>query len=621
MRRALGVFVGALAVLLVGLSQPAAAAPGDWVKRLAIDYTVTADGVLQVKETIDYHFGDDDRHGIYRDLIVREPYVDDREFDQQYDVSNITVSSTAPSAFTTSTTKSRNGRERVLRIKIGSSDETVSGRDATYVITYDVRGALRHFDDRSELYWDATGGDWDASLQQVDVGVTVPGGVQRVRCLTGPRGSTQVCATAQVVGGRGVFAESGVGRGEQMTVVAAIPAGAVSNDRPILVDPPGFLARNGLNLPGVLVAGLITALAIVARKLYQRFGGRDLRFAGPPGTMPPEGAAVAKDTLTAEQLPVAFAPPRIPVAEGGLLIDSRADATEIAATLIDLAVRGVLRIDNTGKYRKAVLVDPDLATTAHERRLLKGLFPSLKVGKEAKLERRAPGDNSLSTAASGTLDALRKQVEERGWYTRMPAPASSGDGALVFWLFAGFFGLIGAIILIVVAIKSGLPAWVGTALAVAVPTIAVVTLFSTWIGTHRRGQRSAAGRAVTDQLVGFRTYLTTAEADQLKFEDGEDIFSKYLPWAIVFGIADRWQQLCKQLVAAGRLTPEPAWYVGPAYYDSGFTASQLASNVTSTFSEPPSPSTSGGDGGGSSSGFSSSSSSGGGGGGGGGGSW
>jgi uncharacterized membrane protein len=126
---------------------------------------------------------------------------------------------------------------------------------------------------------------------------------------------------------------------------------------------------------------------------------------------------------------------------------------------------------------------------------------------------------------------------------------------------------------------------------------------------------------VTDQVLGFRKYLTTAEADQLRFEEGEDIFSKYLPWAIIFGIADRWQQLCKQLVDDGRLTPDPGWYVGPSYYDSGWSANLVTNTVTSTFSEPATPSTSSGDGGGSSSGFSSSSSSGGGGGGGGGGSW
>jgi uncharacterized membrane protein len=123
---------------------------------------------------------------------------------------------------------------------------------------------------------------------------------------------------------------------------------------------------------------------------------------------------------------------------------------------------------------------------------------------------------------------------------------------------------------------------------------------------------------VADQVIGFRTYLATAEAEQLRFEEGEDIFSKYLPWAIVFGLADRWQQVCAQLVAAGRINPDPYWYSGPSYYSSGWTAGALSSTVASTFDPPPTPSSSSG--GGSSSGFSGGSS-GGGGGGGGGGSW
>jgi len=64
-----------------------------------------------------------------------------------------------------------------------------------------------------------------------------------------------------------------------------------------------------------------------------------------------------------------------------------------------------------------------------------------------------------------------------------------------------------------------------------------------------------------------------AEADQLRFEEGEDIFSKYLPWAIAFRLATRWQRVCGELVEAGRLTPDPTWYVGPSYYHSNWSAS------------------------------------------------
>ncbi len=78
----------------------------------------------------------------------------------------------------------------------------------------------------------------------------------------------------------------------------------------------------------------------------------------------------------------------------------------------------------------------------------------------------------------------------------------------------------------------------------------------TWTVVRRklsRGQRTAYGRALTDQVEGFRTYLATAEAEQLQFEEGEDIFSRYLPWAIMFDLTERWTQVCQRLVELGRL--------------------------------------------------------------------
>ncbi len=74
--------------------------------------------------------------------------------------------------------------------------------------------------------------------------------------------------------------------------------------------------------------------------------------------------------------------------------------------------------------------------------------------------------------------------------------------------------------------------------------------------------RSATGRAVLDQIDGFETYLRTAEADHLQFEEGQDIFSRYLPWAMIFGVVERWTRVCAELSAAGRIPEQPGWYSG-----------------------------------------------------------
>ncbi len=615
---AITLLVSALA--LAGFATPASAAPGDEVKRFQIEYTVTPDGVLQVKETIAYNFGSSGRHGIYRDLVIREPWTDDDSKDQEYQVSNIAVDSPTGAAdeFTTETTKSNHDRYQTLRIKIGSANETIPGYNATYVITYDVRGALRHFDDHSELYWDATGISWEAVLNQVNVNVTVPEGVTQVECFTGSAGSTRDCPQQTVSGGQGVFGASDLPRGEQMTIVAGIKPGVVSNDTPIVVDAPSWMEREGVTWPSLITSLAATVIAIVSAVLYWQKGSRDQRFAGlPPGTFPPAGmvAPPVKDDLAEDQIPVAFSPPRIPVAEGGLLIDAKASTTETAATLIDLAVRGGVRIENTGDSQSAVLVDPAAATAPHEQMLVSGLFPSLQPGESVVLRRGAVGDHTMRRAHDGMIKALRDQVRQRQWYLRMPRQfgVTANGCACLSMVALGAVG-IGLMGTIAAAATGGL----GRAVVVAVPVIALIVALGIWIAKRGQGQRNPAGRAVADQLIGFRKYLATAEAEQLRFEEGEDIFSKYLPWAIAFGLADRWQQICAQLVAAGRITPDPYWYSGPSYYTSGWTAGAVASTVASTFDPPPTPSSSSG--GGSSSGFSGGSS-GGGGGGGGGGSW
>ena len=130
--------------------------------------------------------------------------------------------------------------------------------------------------------------------------------------------------------------------------------------------------------------------------------------------------------------------------------------------------------------------------------------------------------------------------------------------------------------------------------------------------------RTPEGSAVLDQLLGFRRFIETAEANQLRWEEGEDVFSRYLPFAVVFGETERWEKIFAELAAQGRLAGDPSWYsattsvaatTGLVSALSGFTAAATSSVISSTTGS------SGG------SGFSGGGSAGGGGGGGGGGGW
>ena len=114
----------------------------------------------------------------------------------------------------------------------------------------------------------------------------------------------------------------------------------------------------------------------------------------------------------------------------------------------------------------------------------------------------------------------------------------------------------------------------------------VITGVGVLIANNRFGARTAEGSAVLAQTKGFELYLSTAEAEQIKFEEGIDVFSRYLPYAIIFGVAERWTKVFQQLEAEGRYTPTTGWYVGYGYgsLSSGFVSSmdQLASQMSSS---------------------------------------
>lgn len=584
-------------------------AADDQIDSFAINYDMQASGVLKVKETIVWRFGSNSgRHGIQRDLVIREP---DPNSDQDfvYGISNIKVTSPddyVATQFSSKTTESQGGREAELNIRIGDPNQTISAPTATYVISYDVTGAMRSFSGYDEFFWDGPGFG-NPLIKDLKITTTVPGGVQDAACYYGPPRSTTPCETQDFTkGGKATFGQTNVAPGSSVSVGVKITPGLVADNKPHM-EPNGAKLSPAERVGAFALAGVSLLSAILSPiigVLWWRKNGRDQRYAGlPPGTVPLAGqdAEVVPNDPDIP-IPVAFYPPRIPVAEAGLLIDGQVDARETAATIIDLAVRGALTVQSYGKDDfQVTLVDPNKATAPHEMVLLTSLFDGQPPGTVKDLS--VPG--SMAEAHESMRDSVRNQVTSRGWFRKVPSAAATssfGFGLIVIAIFASF----------------AVGFWL---LLVCIPLLPILITFAVIRTKLKRGQRTAEGRAVCDQVEGFRTYLATAEADQLKFEEGEDIFSKYLPWAIIFELADRWAKICGDLVAMGRLPNQtPYWYVGN-YQMAAFNTSFLTSSLTSAATPVASSSGAGGTGFGGGSAFGGGGFSGGGGGGGGSGSW
>ena len=125
-------------------------------------------------------------------------------------------------------------------------------------------------------------------------------------------------------------------------------------------------------------------------------------------------------------------------------------------------------------------------------------------------------------------------------------------------------------------------------------------------------KRSKKGAEAYWQILGFKEYINKAEKYRLQFAEKENLFEKYLPYAIVFGSVNKWAAAFE-----GIYKNPPSWYEGryPGSFSTLVFASSFnhaVSSMNQVFS---------GRGGGRSSGFGGGGFSGGGGGGGGGGSW
>ena len=126
-------------------------------------------------------------------------------------------------------------------------------------------------------------------------------------------------------------------------------------------------------------------------------------------------------------------------------------------------------------------------------------------------------------------------------------------------------------------------------------------------------QRTAVGRDLLQHTLGFRLYMDTAEKYRQQFAEKAEIFTQLLPYAIVFGVVNRWAKAYEGIDTSA----SNGWYVGNAPFQAALLSSSLQSmndSISSAISSAPPSSGSG-------SGFGGGGSSGGGGGGGGGGSW
>jgi uncharacterized membrane protein len=567
-----------------------------------VDIRIEPNGDLTITEQIEYDFGSEERHGIFRDIPTTLRY--DDEHDRRYPLEVLSVATSEGTPDDYEVEGVEGGR---TRIRIGDEDRTISGRH-TYRIVYRVEGALNGFPTHDELYWNAIGTDWDTTIFNPSVTVRLPSPQDpesvEVICFAGPEGSQLPCDGASTDGQQAAFTNGWLGSFEGLTVVVGFPKGVVPEPAPMLetrwtwqraftVDP--LRVGLALGLLAVVLAALARLIWSIGRDRRWRGSPAEVVFGGRNGQQPVplfEGGAYA----------IEFTPPDgLRPGQIGTLLDEVAHPLDVSATIVDLATRGYLRIDEVEKrwfFGKSdwKLVKLPTPTTdkagllRYEELLLNALFDD---GDEVQL---SDLKQKFHTQLGRVQGALYSDAVKRGWFRRSPASTRSRWAAIA----AG--AIVLSVLLVVAAAK-----WTTFGI-VPIPLVVGALLL---LALHNRmPRRTAKGTAALRRALGFRQYIETAETRRAEFAEKANLFYEYLPFAVVFGCTEKWAEAFEDLA----LEP-PTWYSSRV---GTFNAAMLASSMDG-FSNTTSgtlASTPGGSGGTGSGG-----SSGGGGGGGGGGSW
>ncbi len=589
----------ALATVLLLAAPAGAQGQGERITAYDVDIRVEPSGSLLITEVIDYDFAANSRHGILREIPVRLDY--DSRYERTYplDVVSVEGSPGTPDQY------ERETAGNYARLRIGDPDKTITGAHR-YTITYRIEGALNGFETHDELYWNAVGTEWPVPIDQATVRVTTPADITEVACFGGEGGSRLACAQAEQAGRTASFSDRRLQPGDGVTVVVGFAKGAVPPPAPIL-DERWSITRAFSATPATLGASVLLLVAGVFG--VSRLGwrtGRDRAYAGSPVDVAyatsgqEEPVRPSFGPFGGVETPVEFVPPDgLRPGQVGTLVDEAANTLDVTATIVDLAVRGYLRIDEIPK--KGWLGKPDWTLTKlkdgegllrYERLLLDGLFED---GAEVKL-------SSLRTKFASRLervqDALYDEVVAAGWFAARP------DKVRIKWYVIGAIATVLAVAVLVVLMALTHAALVGIPLVIG----AVLLLAS----AKRMPRRTAKGTGVLRRVQGFRRFIDESEKERARFAEQQHLFSEYLPYAIVFGATEKW---ARTFAGLDDELAQPDWYGGSSTFTpTGFAHSIDGFSVTTAGTIASTPAGSG------SSGFSGGSS-GGGGGGGGGGSW
>jgi uncharacterized membrane protein len=520
------------------------------IARFDVRATVAEDGSALIDEEIHPAF-EGTYNGIDRYIPVEYPGPDGTVYKLFVRVESVTDENGDKIKFQQSTRTERlmgggSSQFLTLRIYAGGTDT-----ERTIHISYRVPNATRFFQDHDEFYWNVTGNDWKVPIDEASAFVSLPSaaaGQLKAQAFTGVFGSHGKDVAATTSASNVTFeTEEPLPPRNGLTVDIYIPKG--------ILKQPSWFTRYFIWFVGGNPGVLLPVWAFLVMGSLWWWKGRD----------PDPGISVA---------PMYEPPKGLTPAEAGTLITDNIEARDITSTLIDLAVKGYLKIieheekvlfmkhtDHTLRLMKPRPEWQGLA--AHEIEVLNNIFPE-ETAEETTL-------SSLKNRFYVALPSIRQEImqalDSKDLYSVDP---DSAKGLM----------LVGVLII-------ALPfLWLQTTGRIRILNSPLVLLVSVAIsalivflfGRHLAA-KTVRGARTRVECLGFKEFMARVDGDRIK-RMPPDTFEKFLPYAMAFGVEQYWAK-----AFAGLLTEPPSWYVGSSYVPGMMWTPILFTNSLTSFSD------------------------------------
>lgn len=521
-----------LVSLFLATSLPSYAEPMIYTENWEIpsfhsDITIYENGTVDITENILADFTNEAHKGVARVI----PYEYDGTGFFTYNAQIDFISARDPEGNSWGNTIYReNG---YLNIEMRTLDDSLLTESATFIVKYTAKNVIGFFDEakakeqntsaHDEFYWNVNGTDWTIPVKEVSATIHLPKEIPEeeilVDCFTGGYESTDQNCDINLLDSKTLEFKTTqpLDAYENLTIVVGMPYGTIT--QPSILEKIWRIIIENWGIP----IAILTLIVMVT--LWYKYGRDDETV---PDTIMPH-----------------YEPPKdlLPT-EVGTLIDEAIDPKDITATILDYAVKGYIQINEieekglifTSKDTELELKKPYVTTKEYEKFILDGIFTRNETGTKTKI-------SELTNKFYVHVDKIQKSVMEQ--LVKEEYFPASPDKTRKYYTSTGF-----AIIFLVVFFGSYVYASVATYVGLIIAGAIIV-----FIG-RKMPHKTRKGTETYYQLKGLYEYINTAEKDRMKFQESNNImFEKLLPYAMAFGLINKWAKAFD-----GLIQNPPSWY-------------------------------------------------------------